>query len=363
MRRILPGLVAAAVSLAAGAAQAGYKLEVDEFRWISLGIGARVEAGGGEDAHDDWTKSFRADSIRPYLSGQVHEYVKWEANLDYNSSDNDVQLLDGVIKLELDDALNLWAGRFLPPTDRANFSGPYFLNTWAFPGVAHRYPAIFAGRDDGVAVWGQTGGGRFKYQLGAFQGLDEAKGPQYNARLAVNLLDPEPGYYNASTYFGERDVLALGGVVYAQGDGAGTSASGSDHDFFAWNVDLLFEKSLGDAGTPMIDAGYYDYDNDDFPAAESGVRADGQAFYVTAGWYLPGEFGIGKLAGLLQPHVRYQEFDAGDPAQDEERWDAGLNWYLDAHDAKLVVFYSNHRDGSDGGRSRHAVHIGLQLQF
>jgi hypothetical protein len=50
------------------------------------------------------------------------------------------------------------------------------------------------GRDEGVTLWGQTGGGRFKYYLGAFGLSQPALSPLYSARLALSLLAPEPGF-------------------------------------------------------------------------------------------------------------------------------------------------------------------------
>ena len=76
-------------------------------------------------------------------------------------------VFDGA-KFEFNNYVNVWAGRLLPPSDRANLSGPYYLNTWAFPVIAQRYPAIFAGRDNGVVGFGQVGGSRFKYAAGVF---------------------------------------------------------------------------------------------------------------------------------------------------------------------------------------------------
>ncbi len=34
--------------------------------------------------------------------------------------------------------------------------------------------------------------------------------PEFVMRLVANLLDPEPGYYNASTYYGEKNIAAIG---------------------------------------------------------------------------------------------------------------------------------------------------------
>jgi hypothetical protein len=54
---------------------------------------------------------------------------------------------------------NIWAGRFLPPSDRANLYGPYYANDWApyADGVADYYPNVAVGRDNGLAYWGDFG--------------------------------------------------------------------------------------------------------------------------------------------------------------------------------------------------------------
>ena len=354
MKRLLQSLAAGstvlAIVLIAGSAWAGFKMEMDENKWISLGVGVRFEAGANEDATGDWGKNFDLESIRPYISGSVHENIKFEVNLDYDGPTNHAQLLDGIVKFEFSDLVNVWGGRLLPPTDRSNFSGPYYLNTWNFPGVAHRYPSQFAGRDNGVVAFGQVNGGQFKYQLGLFQGNTGADNPRVNARVVLNLLDPEPGYYNSSTHFGEKDILALGATINHQKNG---TAAGSD--FTGWNLDLLFEKNFGDIGAAMIDAGYYGYDND------GGVTGpDGESFYVTAGWYLPGEYGCAGLKGQLQPHARYQEF-ANDAGADQSQWDVGVNWYIQQQNAKFVLYYSNTDNGA--ADDIEALNLGFQLQF
>ena len=104
MRRLVRGLavtsIASALGLSASIATAAYKMEVDEYRWISLGIGARLEAGAIEQKKDNqWGKNFQIDSVRPYIAGQVHEYIKFETNFDFNygtGQDAQMQLLDAL---------------------------------------------------------------------------------------------------------------------------------------------------------------------------------------------------------------------------------------------------------------------------
>ena len=46
----------------------------------------------------------------------------------------------------------MWAGRFLPPSDRFNLDGPYFLNAYNFP-IVQAYPALENGRDNGCCYY------------------------------------------------------------------------------------------------------------------------------------------------------------------------------------------------------------------
>lgn len=49
--------------------------------------------------------------------------------------------------LKYDDLANIWAGQFLPPSERNNLSGPYCQNAWNYPS-AHAFPSVDAGRTE-----------------------------------------------------------------------------------------------------------------------------------------------------------------------------------------------------------------------
>jgi len=66
-------------------AMAGAKLEVDETKWISLGIGVRSSFTTVEDAAGNGTsrsKDFNLDNARIYINGQIHKYIKFEFNTE-----------------------------------------------------------------------------------------------------------------------------------------------------------------------------------------------------------------------------------------------------------------------------------------
>ena len=368
-------------------ARAGAKIEITEDRYVTLGAGVRTSFTAAEDgapSRDDFSKDFDLESFRLYTGGQLSKNLALEFNAEYNG-DQEVRVLDGLAKLNLGEKFNIWAGRFLPPSDRANLSGPYYLNSFDFPFV-QQYPAIFAGRDEGAAYWGQVGEGMFKWQLGAFEGdstNQDVDGSNqdgdllYSGRLTFNLWDPEPGYYNSSTYYGDKNILALGLVYMYQNDGAGqlvtpdtapiTSPSEAvidEGDFRGWNVDFLMERKF-DAGVLTLEGAYYDYDLDD----NGSVSNEGDGYFGVLSFLLPGEFGVGDLKARLQPLVRYQLFDPEmSSAEEHSRIDFGLNFIIDQHNTRLSLTVSRDEDSPTGMPGfelddRTIFKLGLQIQL
>ncbi len=353
----LPLYAAAACVLmvaGAGSAFAGITQEVGDSGAYSLGIGLRASYDAVEDAADsgaDYSNEFNLGSIRIYGGGQLNDHIKFEGNLDGSDADGgNIEVLDAVVKFELSENCNIWAGRFLPPSDRSNLSGPYFLNAWTYPIAALGYPAIYAGRDNGVAMFGQKGGGAFKWQFGAFEGTQGGSNtedkPVFSGRLTWNLWEPEPGYYNSSTYYGAKDVLAIGLVGMSQDNGAGTASDPGD--FTGWNVDVLMEKTVADGGVLSLEGAYYDYDRD----GKGGVEGNGS--FLLASYLMPNE--VGTLGGRIQTMARFQEFES------RELTEVGLNYVIDGHNSRISLVVGDDEPAS-GGSSTQSVRLGIQIQI
>lgn len=367
LRPIALGILCASVSLpwAASTALAAGTIKIDDTKWISVGAGLRTSFNLVEDdapSGNDWSKDFKLDNIRLYVNGQIHKNIKFEFNTerqdDLVSNDDDIRVLDALAKFEFSDLVNVWAGRMLPPSDRSNLDGPFYLNTWNFP-LAQAYPSIFAGRDDGAAFWGQVNGGQFKYQIGAFEGTDGVPNTEdnllYAGRLTYNFWDPEPGYYNSSTYYGAKDILAFGLVFQAQDDAAINSVKGGTEDFKGWSIDGLMEKKLSNSGVVSVEATYYDYEGNSVLAG-----LDGTGYFLLGAYLFPQKIGIGQF----QPVARFQNLDIDDGAE-TDNWEFGVNYIIDGHNAKLSLMYSNTDIDPAVGSSNdfNALQLGLQLQI
>ena len=354
---------------------AGAKIKVDDTRWFSIGLGFRssfVVTEDGAANGTDPSSGVSFDNIRLYTAAKVHENVTLEFNTELSdgnstaslNTDQSIRVLDAVAKFSFK-GFDLWAGRFLPPSDRSNLDGPFYLNNYDFP-IVQAYPAIFAGRDNGVAIMKEYAGGKFKWSYGLFEGRtnttngdtnpDQADNLLHAARVTYNFWDPEPGYYTTSSYYGAKDVLAVAFVYQHEADGAGTSTTAGD--FTGWNVDVLMEKKLQNGGVVNLEGAYYDYDLDDRVDAD---LTQGEGYLLLGSYLIPKQIGWGKV----QPYVRYQHFARANLTTDlgnRTRTEGGVNYIIDGQNAKISVLYFSDRNGSNAD-PKNTFKIGLQFQL
>ena len=360
---------------------AGAKIKVDDTRWFSIGLGFRSSFAVTEDGApngSDPSSGVSFTNIRLYTAAKVHKNVTLEFNTERSDGDratatdiganlntqNKIQVLDAVAKFSFK-GFDLWAGRFLPPSDRSNLDGPFYLNNYDFP-IVQAYPAIFAGRDNGVAIMKEYAGGKFKWSYGLFEGRtnstnantnpDQADNLLHAARVTYNFWDPEPGYYTTSSYYGAKDVLAVAFVYQHEADGAGTSTTAGD--FTGWNVDVLMEKKLQNGGVVKLEGAYYDYDLEDKTDLS---LTQGEGYLLLGSYLIPKQIGWGKV----QPYVRYQHFARDNLTGDNgnrRRAEGGFNYIIDGQNAKISVLYFSDRNGSNAD-PKNTFRIGLQFQL
>ena len=352
---------------------AGAKIKVDDTRWFSIGLGFRSSFVVTEDGAPNGQNSSSGvnfTNMRLYTAAKVHENVTLEFNTALGNTtsaldtEQAIRVLDAVAKFSFK-GFDLWAGRFLPPSDRSNLDGPFYLNNYDFP-IVQAYPAIFAGRDNGVAIMKEYAGGKFKWSYGLFEGRtnstnadtnpDQADNLLHAARVTYNFWDPEPGYYTTSSYYGAKDVLAVAFVYQHEADGAGTSTTAGD--FTGWNVDVLMEKKLQNGGVVNLEGAYYDYNLDDKADAS---LPQGEGYLLLGSYLIPKQIGWGKV----QPYVRYQHFARDNLTGDggnRRRAEGGFNYIIDGQNAKISVLYFSDRNGSNAD-PKNTFKIGLQFQL
>jgi hypothetical protein len=313
--------------------------------------------------------------VQVFLSGQAGRIIRWQADFvgnlgalkqngpsaaaaDQSSVSGSAAVLDLIARFEFHDAFNLWFGRMIVPVDRSGLSTEWSIAPWLFPGrfVTGAAPVGTRqgpyGRNDGVTLWGQMGGGTFKYYLGAYNLGDANQSPLYSGRLSLSLLNPEPGYRNASTYYGSKDILALGLGFQHQTDGSIRIASATTPedwvDFNDFNIDLLFEKNLGAAGVIDLEGAFYNIWGKYEPATTT--------YFLLASYLLPIEVGVGRF----QPLFRLQQAYPRGSDDVDTLADAQLGYIIDGLKARLSLGYQYSKVEGQAGN---AILLGLQLQM
>ncbi len=296
---------------------------------ISFGAGVRTSFVHTSPDEADDTDAFVLDSARLYVSGPVTSQIKFMFNTEYSGATNEIGVLDAVAQFEISPKFNLWMGRFLPPSDRANLYGPYYAHHWAVysDGIQNGHPFVFQGRDNGVAYWGDFS--KVKVSAGLFDGQSATGTPEIltAARVQVDFWDKETGYYLNGTYYGGKDLLGVGAAIQVQdGDTATT-------------FDFLLEKKLGDdGGVVSIESEYANYDglggyDNRFPASEGG--------YILGAYLFPQTVGMGKFE-VLGKYAKATFSESSTLADyDQDTTEFNLNYVIKEFNARVMFFIKN----------------------
>ena len=353
----------------------GLMLKTNDTMWLSLGGGLRFQATSRDNDTDD-SSEFTINSMRLYISGQLHDYLKFNINTEKYEGDS-MMIIDALLKFEFNSSANLWLGRTLVPSDRPGLNGPYSGLTWnqyRQPLFSADYdgPAGQLGRSEGAVFWGTKE--RFQYLLGVFEGRENDYGNTanhflYAGRLAYNFLniEPQPGhYYTSGTYYGSQgNILTAAITLQSQNDGTGSKSESGDFSGYAF--DVFSERVLLNKGVINFEAGYKEIESDFTFARRPQDETekcfclfDGDSFYVTAGYLIPEIIGIGKL----QPYFRHTKNSPADGKNsDTSEW--GTNYVLAGSKANINLNYTHGDANASGyaGERKSNVTLGLQLQF
>jgi hypothetical protein len=377
-------------------AEAGATFKIDDTKWVSIGGGLRTSFQAterGAAAGKQWTNDFNLDNIRLYINAQLHEYIKVEFNTDCQTCGNggEVRVLDAIGKFEFNPYVNLWVGRMLVPAERREMNGPFYSAVYDMFGAGTPFePSDYNltiqpggvsagsyGRDDGATFWGAAFDKRLQYAFGFFRGLRGGANADdnilYAQRVAYNFWDVEknPGYYTSGTYYGKGgDILTVGVSNQYQRHGAGTAADPGN--FRGTTVDLLMEKVLPNEGVVTLNGEYKNYEiSDGYSLASRNAGGgfnmfEGNAYDVSGMYLFPQKVAIGKF----QPYLRYVNVSPH-RSSDRSSYEAGLNYIIDSHNAKVSLMYDygdlmtkglDYTSAATGLKSS-SIKVGFQWQF
>jgi len=316
---------------------------------VTVGAGLRTSYLGTVPNEGSSTSQFQLNDIRLYVSGTVYKDVKFMFNTDYSSVTNSIGVLDVVARIEVNPHFNLWAGRFLPPSDRANLYGPFYAHHWGVysDGVQDGYPFVFQGRDNGVAYWG-TFAKKVKVSVRAFDGKS-ATGVQKTigaARVQVDFWDPEDGYYLNGTYYGDKNLLAIGGASQLQ-DGHTAST-----------IDFLMERKLPKHSAVTIEAEYSNYNR---LGGYNATYAKSQGAYGLASYLFGKKVGVGQIE-VLGKYAKAEFTHGPTPSYHQKTTEFNVNYVIKQFNLRVMSFCQNIRFNRQYSNFWQAG-LGLQVQM
>jgi len=310
----------------------------------------------GEEIDSGSSSDFALNSARLYVSGKATDNIGFMFNTEYNSNDETIRVIDAAAQFSFSGGKhNIWVGRFLPPSDRANLYGPYYASNWAVyqDGVQDGYPFETEGRDDGLMYWGQYD--KVKFSIGAFDVSNLTTGDNdvlLATRVQVDFWDKEDGYYLNGTYYGEKDLLAIG--VAAQTADAGD----------AYTADFLLEKKLGNSGVVTIESEISVYDGlggYGTPVSGPELYEKSDGFYVLGAYLFPGEAGPGKFQLLGKYGQATYDYFGTD--LDQDTFEVDVNYLIKTFNARISLYYLDKSFDPDVGGDSSTIGLGLQIQM
>jgi hypothetical protein len=294
-------------------------------------------------------------------------------------------MIDAFITLKPNPWAQIVSGLNMAPAQRQNLTSsgammamdrPGINNynlTWGMKGNAGLQTGTVAGtrvagsigdnqvRDLGVTLFGSgsmSDNAHLKYYLGTYEGSVHSDDTlRVTARAQMNFGDPEPKYYNSSTYLGKINTFGIGAAIDTQDSFATNAVTGDDVDYSLYSVDAFLEQKLG--GGSVTVEGLADQDGTPLRTAAdepiSAEQAQGSGAYIQAGY----------LMGKWQPFVLYEQWEA-DADNDVGSWNAyrvGINYYLKGHNANIKVGVETVENDADDVDDITTVGAGLYINF
>lgn len=320
---------------------------------IVVGAGIQTDFTHTQPSSGSSDDAFSLDHARIYISGPVTDSITFQFNTDYDSVSNKLGIMDAVAQFKESPQVNIWFGRFLPPGDRSNLYGPFFSNQWGVytDGIQDGYPGIFQGRQNGIMYWGDFAK-KLKLSFGAFDGKSLTGDPKVlvASRIQIDFWDSEEGWYQNGTYYGDKNVLAIGGATQIQ----------SDHT--ASTIDFFLEKKLHNNGVIDIESEMSDYNR---LGGYDPLYPKSEGAYGLASYLFPKVVPIGKLNGKFEILGKFADaaFTHGkSPSYDQKTTEFNFNYVMKEFKARLMSFYRDTRFNRE-----HAdfwqLGLGLQIQM
>ncbi len=349
----------------AGSAQAGARIQISDDSKIDLGFRLQalylntdkdIDSDGDFESFDD----FKVRRARIRLGADVTKWVSMFLQTEFSEGAGagaDMRVIDAFVQLKPHKLANLYLGENMAPVLRQNVTSSGALMAIDRPAInsknltwGTKAPAAFTNttiddfsagltgdvdvRDTGLTLFGSDSLNdmvHFKYYAGVYDGVQNADqdSERYAARVQINFFDPEPGYYNLSTYLGEKKTIGLGAAFDTQEDVDADASGNIDYQMFTF--DAFVDYPVG-PGYLTFESAYIDLDLDGGGVISTGNTAknsQGKGFYAQAGYFISN----------WQPWVEYEDWNSDGATGDFDNLRCGLTYFIKGHNANIKAGY------------------------
>jgi hypothetical protein len=367
------------------------KMKISDDTQIDLGFRVQTQfiatndnSGGDGESEEN----FNVRRARFRLGGSITEYVKFFMQTDFGNKDSgvgaDVRIIDAMVNIHYKNVANFIMGEWMAPASRQTTTSsgammaidrPNITNynlTWGLNGKVgfNTGPNFAQGdlkigndvavRDLGITFFNSTSFSdtlHGKFYAGLYDGIDNTKDNlRFTARAQMNFFDPEPGYFNLSTYLGKKKTVGIGVSYDYQKDFAQDTSKGwvdynwVEVDGFVdyplgpgaltaevayQNLDLDNAKALitGSTTTATADLGTGAVTTTTTPTTQNAKQTSGDGLYGQIGYYLE-DYKVQPWFGF-----DYWKTDAGNDIGSFSSYRVGASYFFKGHNANIKAGY------------------------
>lgn len=311
---------------------------------FSLELGSRVQVRYTQDDPDggDSTGSFRVRRAKLSLKGRVYGDVEYKVQAAWSGGSTTLE--DAYFEFARNPLATLWVGQgkvFFGRQELTSSGKQQFVDrSITSARFAH-------GRDQGLALIGETDAETFSYQVGVYNGNGPNRSGDDNTEKLIAgrvVFTPFGEYKLEESAIGRPDSprLAIGVAALSSTEDAGAA----EVDVNRLGVELAYK--IGGWSTV---AEYFTEDAD----LVAGGSSDSDGYYAQVGYLFPNDFEVAGRYAVVSPDV------AGASA-DEIETGVALSYYVAKHDYKIQADYRNIEDELANADDRQ-IRVQLQLAW
>lgn len=404
---VLTGILVGVLMVWPSASGAGVKLQIDEDSNFEIGFRLQTQflssTNAQADAANDHEEKFLLRRARVRFGGMVTKWVKFFIQMGADSKEDgsvgDAQVIDGFINLHLLEQAQIIMGEHMAAAGRQQLTSSAAMMaidrpgitdynlTWGLNGGAVFNTAVFedgnldlsgdgnVSRDIGATLFGSTSFSETfhgKYYIGAYTGIqymnDAEDKERVTGRVQLNFFEPEPGYYNLSTYLGAKKTIAIGASIDHQQRIARDAVTDDNINYLWYSIDAFADIPVG-PGSVTLEAGYSNLDLEGSASLRDSTsgplknakETEGKGFYVQSGYYLE--------TLHLQPWALFECWDsnASDDVGTWSTWRVGLSYFIKGHNANIKVgfeqFRADEKIGGSADKDIESFLIGFYVSY